>query len=556
MRAFLRFVTVILVAVANLIAPASAGALPPVPAEIPRPVLNLSPREIDLGSLARGQALKGRFTLKNLGVGSLTWTTKPLTGWVFLDQDRLSGTLNQETAVLGIQVSLIEGDSEKEVVSGKAPMRSVRLSLESGGRQITARRDLAVGVHREAIHLTSSGGERTVFVRFTLLHPDNAPSLFLEPDRLDFGQVVIGKEATRRVRLSNTGRSSLTWQVEAVRGGAETISGAKGRYLSFFNEVSHEGGVYHPPAHLREVMEISGGWSEEGGYPVSAPGLSSLKYRFSGTGASVHVWKSPGAGTLTVCVDNRIVETVEGLSEGAERFTIDGVRDLGEGPHELMLIVKNGMLKIEGLTLYGQRVRRGPPGWMDIFPNSGVTTRETDFVNVVLRTQILPPGLYRDEVLVRSNGGDMTIEVSADVVQDNTLRIIDVYRYMSDRDCLFTVNPVAEAKRLASGGYEKQGIAFRLFSDGTPGTTEFIRWFNPRIQDHVYTVGRTVPKSSEGYVLEGPIGNIATSRLNNTRPLYSWRHMRTGHHFYTTDQGGEGRSRRGFRFEGIVGYVR
>jgi len=303
-------------------------------------------------------------------------------------------------------------------------------------------------------------------------------------------------------------------------------------------------------------MEISGGWSEEGGYPVSLPGLSSLKYRFSGTGVSVHGWKSPGAGTLSVYLDNRIVEAPEGLSEGAERFMTAGVRDLVEGPHELTLIIRNGTLKIEGLTLYGQRARRGPPGWMDIFPDSGVTTRETDFVNVVLRTQNLPPGLYQDEVLVRSNGGDKTIDVSVDVVTDNLLRIIDVYRYMRDRDCLFTVNPAAEARRLASGGYEKQGIAFRLFSAGTPGTTEFLRWFNPRTLDHVYTVGRTAGKSPEGYALEGPIGNIATSRLNNTRPLYRWRHTRSGHHFYTTDQGGEGRARRGFRFEGIVGYVR
>jgi hypothetical protein len=60
----------------------------------------------------------------------------------------------------------------------------------------------------------------------------------------------------------------------------------------------------------------------------------------------------------------------------------------------------------------------------------------------------------------------------------------------------------------------------------------------------------------QGYILEGTIGNIATSRLTFTRELYRWYHPSKRHYFYTVDSNGEGIQKRGYQFDGIAGYVR
>jgi hypothetical protein len=63
-------------------------------------------------------------------------------------------------------------------------------------------------------------------------------------------------------------------------------------------------------------------------------------------------------------------------------------------------------------------------------------------------------------------------------------------------------------------------------------------------------------KTLKGYVYKGVIGNIATSRLTNTRELYRWFNPANGSYFYTTDPKGEDSLKKGYRFDGIAGYVR
>lgn len=520
------------------------------------PVLNVAPREIDLGGLTAGQTLKGIFTLSHPGPASLTWSTQPLAGWTFLDQDRLSGTIGAEPGVLELRLSRFDDGNERDIGAPGAAVTTVRLTLESGGKTITARRDFSAGPHRMAIPVSLPGGVRNLHIRFSLPYPELETFLSVDPPRLDFGTLGPGETATRRIRLTNAGRERLDWKALGPAPEEEVLPIGKGRYLSFQNTELRVPGPYQAPARIAETAEFSAGWSEEGGYPVSHPQGSNLKYRFRGTGLVLHLWKSPDGGSLSIYVDNRLVETVDGMSDPIERLTSNGIAGLNEGPHELTVVVKSGRLKLEGMTVYGQDVRRGPADWISLFPDSGVITRETDFVNVALHAQNVAPGTYRDHLLIRSTGGDQVIDLSVEVRGDAAAKIIDVYRYFRDKDCLFTVNPQAEAPRLHSGGYQRQGVAFRLFSPGTPGTTELYRWFNPGKRDHYYTVNRSGVNAQSGYVLEGVIGHIATSRLNDTRPLYRWRNPRTGHHFFTTDQSGEGRDRKGFRFEGIVGYVR
>src|SRR3972149_2190903 len=94
---------------------------------------------------------------------------------------------------------------------------------------------------------------------------------------------------------------------------------------------------------------------------------------------------------------------------------------------------------------------------------------------------------------------------------------------------MYTANPQADLSKLQNLGYRKEGIAFHLFASGTPGTTEFYRWHNSANDDHYYSYDlHGGGKSLKGYVFEGSIGNIGTSRLTNTRELCKWQWNRSG----------------------------
>ena len=159
--------------------------------------------------------------------------------------------------------------------------------------------------------------------------------------------------------------------------------------------------------------------------------------------------------------------------------------------------------------------------------------------------------------MVASNRGEIVLEAFVEIRADQAPRFLEVFRYVRNHNYLFTTNPQAEANRINKGKYRKEGIAFRLFAPGVPGTTEFYRWYNMKKDDHYYSYSMTGNgRSLKEYVLEGSIGNIATSKLTNTRELYRWYNPKTASYFFTTDEKGEGISRRGYLFEGIAGYVK
>jgi hypothetical protein len=233
------------------------------------------------------------------------------------------------------------------------------------------------------------------------------------------------------------------------------------------------------------------------------------------------------------------------------------VEGLLYGSHLLTIVNKGGRVIVEGVRIYGKDIKKGKPGWITIFPDSGRTTKEIDYVNIVATTKHLELGYYGENIVFDSNGGEVALEVSLEVSEDHMRKIVDVYRYAAGSDSILTVNAGAEAGVLNARGYQKQGIAFRLFSPGTPGTTPFYRWYNEAKKNHFYSHDpRGEGKSLQEYVYEGTIGNIATSRLKNTRELYRWYNPSTGRHFYSTDPGGEGIIKKGYRFDGIAGYVR
>jgi len=385
------------------------------------------------------------------------------------------------------------------------------------------------------------------------------PLLSVDPYHLDFGSAVQGEQISRRVRVTNKGWDTLRWRA-AAGGITDPHQGrafSAGKYVSFLNEELTGRGHYTVARHLKDKLELPGKWGENQGYPLSLSDGQTLRYHFSGTGVAVYFWKGPATGQLTAFVDDRFVFQQEGFSEKRERFEWEVARELADGAHVLMLINRNAPVAVEGVRIYGDDITPLNPESIAISPDNGAVTRQTNYVNITVNTTSLAPGHYGGYVLFDSNGGQKEIELSLDVMADNIPRTLDVYRYVRNLDYFLTTNPQAESAALQARGYTKQGIAFRLFSPGTPGTTEFYRWFHTQKDDHFYGYEiKSVKRPMQGYILEGTIGNIATSRLTHTRELYRWYNPSSRHYFFSVDPKGEGIEKKGYRYDGIAGYVK
>ncbi|MDQ5987979.1 MAG: hypothetical protein CSYNP_03727 [Syntrophus sp. SKADARSKE-3] len=380
------------------------------------------------------------------------------------------------------------------------------------------------------------------------------PRIHIDPPRLDFGLVPAGQRATKRIEITNPGRGILKWHGYVPR--ESSYGNRMGHYIGLANDEIKSSGTYRVPGIYREIMEVSGRWSESDGYPVFDAG-SVMKYHFTGTGLRVYFWKEPDGGKYSVYIEQNFVAEIDAQGHKKERSDLLVADRLPMGQHTLTIVGKEGKATLEGFQVFGNKDVRGPRGWISLLPAIGDTTREIDYVAIVVNTLKMNPGVYSDFVNFSSNGGNISIPISVEIPNEISHKVIDVYRYSSGKDYLFTSHPQADWNLISSRGYVKEGIAFRLFPYGTPGTLEFMRWFNPATGRHYYTHNRyEAQKLDRAYVYEGPIGNIATMRLRGTRELYRWVNPSSGSYFYSMDSRGDGIQRKGYRFDGIAGYVR
>ena len=214
-------------------------------------------------------------------------------------------------------------------------------------------------------------------------------------------------------------------------------------------------------------------------------------------------------------------------------------------------------MTLDGFQISGRAWSKGPAGWLTLIPDGGITTRETDYVTVTANTQRLSPGLYGEVLRIASNGGELLIPVNIEVGAAGGQRLVNIFQYLAGKDVLLTANPQADEYKISSGVYKRDGVAFRLFPPGTPGTVEFYRWYSYSKRHHFYSHNKyEAAKNGADYVLEGSLGQIATVRLRSTKELYRWFNPKTGFYLYSTDLRGDGVQRRGYRFDGIAGYVR
>ncbi|HUH66763.1 MAG TPA: hypothetical protein VLZ07_10040 [Syntrophales bacterium] len=514
------------------------------------PVLQISPREIDLGAIGPDEGVRGSFVLKNVGSGTLNWHVEGAEGWSPLDEKKLSGSFKAGVENLQVHVSFLKNILGSKETAGK-PL--IQMSIE-GGNQINAfRKNLSFGSYREMLKFASNGGTRTFFVRFEIASRDAEPKIDVDPVRIDFGTVKPGEFSTKRIKVTNRGQEILRWHVSVKDNGNGTSE--NGRYSSFLNGDIRGSGVYLPPAHLKEYLDMAGKWTDRNGLPSTASPGSALKYRFSGSVITVFFPKETDMEDVALYVDDKHV-TEPGCQEGQRETTECVIAEgIPQGQHVLAIVNRSGSTIVEGVRVQSRDVKRLGPGMISIFPDSGDTTREIDYVNVMVNAK-QAPGFYDESIVFNSNGGKAVVEISVEISAENkAARVVDVFRYAAGYDYLYTANLETEAKYIHR--YKKQGIAYRLFAAGAPGTTPFYRWYNAEKNDHFYSYDvKGEGRSLQGYVYEGTIGNIATSRLTNTRELYRWYNSSTGRHFYTTDPNGEGIGKRGYRFDGIAGYVR
>jgi len=516
----------------------------------------LNPGTIHLGDVGAGRLKKTQAIMTFPTAGKRDWTVNFAEGWHCKPEQDLSGTIAHRHPAriqIAMKSSLVPAGA-----NGNHNLYNVQLQLEFGNKHIVCQRSLASGPHREGIAFNVNGELKIIDLSYNIVEYPREPLLSVHPQRLDFSMMEPGQQAMGKIEITNRGRQPLKWQIEPLNAvpDAGGIDAVIGPYHSFYRPDIVGTGVYRPAAAKDRLVEFTGHWGEMDGYP-EAQEKATLKYHFTGGEVIVYYWKSPAGKALSVYLDNQPAANLDAYSEQtvAAQFRLPGPAIFG--PHTLTLVNHQGRVVIEGVKLPGKGLSRDQGKWLRIFPESGVTTREIDYLHLALDTTGLRPGCHGRYFLLSSNGGTAPLEIYVEVATEAAAKILDVYRYSHGDDLLFSTNPQGESRLAPGHDYRKDGIAFRLFSPGTPGTTEFYRWYSNRYQSHFYSYEAGAEgKLNREYLREGTIGNIATSRLANTRPLYRWHHAGKGRYFFTTDSRGEGMNKKGYKYDGIAGYVR
>lgn len=514
------------------------------------PALSVSTREIDLGVLGPGERSRAQFQIANVGRGVIRWSIEEPPGWGRSTDETLSGECGAAGSRVEVVLISLKGRPE-------AGDHAVQMRILSGRNAQVLQKNLTEGSYREPLKIESDEGSRTVFVKFSLSDAKSRPVLEVDPRGLDLGEVEPVKEVTRRIRITNGGAGVLRWQAASSGAGTARVvpETGRGRYVSLFHEGLTADGPYTIPGPVKETLQATGNWIVEKGYPKATGAGCSLRFQFQGAGAVLYGKKGSGNTVIRISADDRPATEATLQSLEGDRFEVDLGEVLTEGLHSLQIQIEEGVAILEGFFVMDSRAAALPPAWVRLTPLSGTTTRETDFVAVRMNLSELKPGIYTDYFTVTSNGGTAHIPVSLIITGEPAPKVLNVYRFTRGPDQLFTAQPDKEDPNYL-GAYQREGLAFRLYSPGTAGTMELYRWYNPSIGDHYYSGERSGGrKNLAGYLFEGAIGNIATIRLPGTKEIYRWFNASTGHHFFTVDAAGEGMGRKGYQFEGIVGFV-
>jgi len=217
------------------------------------PVLLISSHEVDFGTIGPGEVSKGDISLKNVGGGDLVWQTHEIEGWTSPGETVLSGTAGRSGRRLRISV-----ESNGEAFS--EGLFAVRIRLEAEHNSVFYEKFLSVGTYREELRLNFNGGERSVFLKFTVAGQASRANMDIYPLGMDFGSVAAEGTLMKKIELRNLGKNVLKWDA-LLQGNRRMFRGVvpeRGRYVSFANETLAGKGRYRVPERLKGEVAISG----------------------------------------------------------------------------------------------------------------------------------------------------------------------------------------------------------------------------------------------------------------------------------------------------------
>jgi hypothetical protein len=513
-------------------------------------LFEFNPVQIDFGILKPGKIVHSTINMSKKGSGPLDWFLEDPAASRNLSSGKLKGRLTEPSQSIVVALKY-DGVVQQSDARDESPASgAVQIGILAGDNSVKYELQQNYGSQSVSLRFRSRDLLRTIIVKYEILEQD-VPVLNVEPSSIDLGSASGDTVTNLRLKIENKGVEKLHWKVSSPR-----LKKDRGRYISFYNEGCKGKGTYTLPERLEQTVQMNGKWKETEGFPAGDESVHDLTILFIGNGGALSIRKDVNAGNLSMFLDEVPLDSVDCNSENRGWIEVPFAEKLKEGPRRLKLNVTGGGVLVKGMRIYSRDIKSPPPGWITLSPNAGETTSESDYVNIRLSTDKMEPGLYADSILFQSNGGDLWVDLSVRVTGSDVPKIISVYKFIRGSDFLFTAYPEREDKRILKF-YKRQGIAFRLFKENTPGTKKLYRWYHPGKGDHFYSSESEMSHSSlHGYILEGSIGNIATAKLPGTRELYQWHNVMTGLHFYTTDIKGEGYGQKGYKFESIIGYVR
>ncbi|MDD5475871.1 MAG: hypothetical protein PHU03_05080, partial [Syntrophales bacterium] len=530
----------------------------------PRAKIRISPHEIDMGIVGPGETSEGLFHARKTGDEPADIRIQEPNKWKGKKQDAEershdpSAVMTETALPLKMTLRSLPGTEEGPVL--KDGTFNLELTVGLGGRTAVYLRNAPAGEYRDAMTVNFNDRQRTIYFSYRVSAEESRPILELEPRGLTLGELDGDKVYMPKIRVRNAGKSILAWnaQVQGARSSFYGMTLPRGSFLSLYNEEVQNENFYRPPANVAEAIQMSGWWRGRGGYPERFAREDTIKYSFNGVGISISYFKTNGGGSFRAYVDGELVAEIDCFAQSKVRSEKLLASGLSGGSHELTIVAeRDGSFLVEGFRTYGSTQKLGSGSWIRLSPARGSTGPSTDFVNVIINPGGLEKGLYSENILFDSNGGREIVEISFEVKQRRTSALIPVYFYRKGEDrILFSDKLTAHEGALSK--YRKEGEAFKLFSPGTPGTADFYVWHHPVRDSWFYSYERSDNgKEKAGYVFLGSMGNIALIPLPETRELYRLYSPETRRYIFTTTlRGEEEQRRRGYRYDGIAGYVR
>ncbi|MCF8054624.1 MAG: hypothetical protein K9K75_05345 [Deltaproteobacteria bacterium] len=485
-----------------------------------------------------------------------------------------------------------------------SPILALANELSEPPSQVIANTTEAVPVLDDQENISSAEEQEGMVTRETVSSAEPAiKPLSIHPTSLDFGIVVAPNSVTQEINVQNNIDAMAHWYVEFDPSPEELRAArhlSQTRYLSFASLMDEE--HYTVPPHIARSVGFSGCWTNTDGYPTSSgEGNESLQISFSGTGLTLIFATNAKSISYTLNGEAReislpqkeevsakvreedprtgsleaeefageIHQHQEGLATEplAEKYSdreplpktklrdLSLAENLTPGSHSLSLNLSPSPLTIYGIKIGGVNTRSAGRNAVRVTPISGrVLAGETEKIRVTVNAHGLESGLYSRVVFLNDGTGIIPLDVHFQVAAAEEGSVI--HSYVKDGRYFLTDLAASDVEWLAKAGYSPAGVAFQLFAPKSAATVPLLRLVNLATGDRFYCLESERRKAPYRYTYERNMGNIATSRLPNTKPLYRWYHQDRDTFLFTTASDTKALRNQGYIFEKTVGYVR